>query len=327
MADTMWAIHHDGDAPLTTIETPKPSCGAEEVLVRVYAAGLNRADLVQRAGFYPAPPGASKILGLECAGEVVACGDAVSEWAVGDRVCGLMAGGGYAEYALVHQGSMFALPSSMSFNEGAALPEVMMTVWANIFDRCGIQPGETLLIHGGTSGIGTMAIQMARYAGVGPVIITAGTDEKCRAAQAMGADITINYRSENFETVLADHGGADVILDMVGGDYVQKNISAAKINGRICNIAYMQGAKVELNLLPIMLKRLILTGTTLRARPDNEKQRIRDAILKGFWPGVLAGDIRPVIDSVYAFDDAETAHAKFSAGGHIGKILLSLTTS
>lgn len=327
MTEPMWAIHHDGDAPLRSTQVSKPVCGPEDVLVRVHAAGLNRADLVQRAGFYPAPPGASTILGLECAGDIVACGSDVTGWQVGDRVCGLMAGGAYAEFATLHQGSLFALPDAMSFEDGAALPEVMMTVWANVFDRCALQPEETLLVHGGTSGIGTMAIQMARHAGAGRIIITAGTDEKCAAARALGADLAINYNTQDFESLVSEDGGADVILDMVGGDYVQKNLSVARINGRICNIAYMQGFKVELNLMPIMLKRLILTGTTLRARPEQEKQRIRDAVLKGFWPAILTGDIHPVIDRVYSFDHANEAHARFSSGGHIGKILLSLTAT
>ncbi|MEL6829190.1 MAG: NAD(P)H-quinone oxidoreductase [Pseudomonadota bacterium] len=323
MTETMWAVLHDKDAPLRVGEADKPVPGPKDVLVRIHATGLNRADLVQRAGFYPPPPGASEILGLECAGEVVECGAAVTDWKTGDRVCALLAGGGYAEYTTVDEGSLFAMPEEMSFNQAAALPEVMMTVWANIFDRCAIQAGEQLLIHGGTSGIGTMAIQMAKVAGVGKIMVTAGTAEKCAAAKALGADVAINYRDEDFEAVVAEQGGADVVLDMVGGDYVQKNISVARINGRICNIAYLQGHKASLNLMPIMLKRLILTGTTLRARPVEEKRRIRDAVLKDFWPAVLDGRIQPVIDTVYTYEDADKAHAQLNAGGHVGKVLLS----
>lgn len=323
MSETMWAVVHESDAPLRIESAPKPKPNANEVLIEIYATGLNRADLVQRAGFYPPPPGASDIMGLECAGVVVACGAAVTEWSVGDRVCGLLAGGGYAEFTAVDAGSLFAVPDEMSFQQAAALPEVMMTVWANVFDRCAIQAGEHLLIHGGTSGIGTMAIQMAKVANIGKVMITAGTADKCEAARRLGADVAINYREEDFESIVTEQGGADVVLDMVGGDYVQKNITVARINGRICNIAYLQGHKVELSLMPIMLKRLILTGTTLRARPVEEKRRIRDAVLKDFWPAVLDGRIQPVIDTVYTYEDAEKAQAHLSAGGHIGKVMLS----
>ena len=323
MGETMWAVVVEEDQPLKLGQVEKPECGPNDVLVEIVTAGLNRADLVQRRGLYPPPPGASDIMGLECAGTIVAVGGAVPGWAVGDRVCGLMAGGGYAEFAVVDEGSLFKIPDGMSFDEAGALPEVMMTVWANIFDRCQFKSGETALIHGGTSGIGTMAIQMLKQAGAANIMITAGSAEKCRFAETLGADRAINYREEDFEAVARDAGGADVILDMVGGDYVQKNISIAKIGGRIVNIAYMQGAQVNVNLMPLMLKRLILTGTTLRARPNDDKQRIRDAILADFWPAVLSGNIKPVIDTTYAFEDAESAQAHMAKGGHIGKILLS----
>ncbi len=323
MAGTMWAVVTEDDAPLKLADVEKPACGPNDVLVEIVTAGLNRADLVQRRGMYPPPPGASQIMGLECSGTIVEVGAKVSGWSVGDRVCGLMAGGGYAEFAVVDQGSLFRIPDDMSFEQAGALPEVMMTVWANIFDRCQFKSGESLLIHGGTSGIGTMAIQMARHAGADKIMITAGSADKCAYAIELGADIAINYRDQDFEEVVREAGGADVILDMVGGDYVQKNISAAKIGGRIVNIAYMQGPQVQLNLMPLMLKRLILTGTTLRARPNTDKQRIRDAILSDFWPAVLSGDIKPIVDTVYPFDKADDAHAHMTKGGHIGKILLS----
>lgn len=323
MAETMWAVVIEEDQPLKLGEFEKPNCGPTDVLVEIVTAGLNRADLVQRRGLYPPPPGASEIMGLECSGTIVETGSEVSGWSVGDRVCGLMAGGGYAEYAQVDQGSLFRIPNGMSFNQAGALPEVMMTVWANIFDRCQFKAGETALIHGGTSGIGTMAIQMLKTAGAAQIMITAGSAEKCDYATSLGADIAINYREQDFEDVVRSAGGADVILDMVGGDYVQKNISAAKVGGRIVNIAYMQGSQVNVNLMPLMLKRLVLTGTTLRARPNDDKQRIRDAILSDFWPAVLSGNIKPVIDTVYPFDQAENAHAHMAKGGHIGKILLS----
>ena len=323
MSETMWAVVVEEDQPLKLGNVEKPSCGPNDVLVEIVTAGLNRADLVQRRGLYPPPPGASEIMGLECAGTIVATGSEVSGWSVGDRVCGLMAGGGYAEFAVVDQGSLFKIPDGMSFDEAGALPEVMMTVWANIFDRCQFKAGEAVLIHGGTSGIGTMAIQMLKTAGASNIMITAGSAEKCERAKALGADTAINYREEDFEKIVRDAGGADIILDMVGGDYVQKNISAAKVGGRIVNIAYMQGSQVNVNLMPLMLKRLILTGTTLRARPNADKQRIRDAILADFWPAVLSGGIKPVIDTTYPFDQAEAAQAHMAKGGHVGKILLS----
>lgn len=325
MAGNMWAVIAETDQPLKIGEAEKPSPSANEVLIEIQATGLNRADLVQRKGFYPPPPGASDILGLECAGTVAAIGAGVSDWAVGDRVAALLAGGGYAEFTAVDQGSLFAIPDGMSFTEAAALPEAMMTVWANVFDRCALKAGETLLVHGGTSGIGTMAIQMARHAGAGKIIITAGRADKCDRATALGADLAINYKTDDFEAIVREAGGADVILDMVGGDYVQKNISAARLGGRICNIAYLNGSTVNVNLMPLMLKRLILTGTTLRSRPVEEKQRIRDAVLADFWPGVLSGAIKPVIDTVYAYDQADAAQAQLDQGGHVGKILLSRT--
>ncbi len=323
MAEQMWAVTIPEHGPLEVGQATKPTCGDSDVLVEVMTAGLNRADLVQRRGFYPPPPGASEIMGLECAGTITAIGTDVTGWSIGDRVCGLMAGGGYAEFALVDQGSLFKIPDGITFDEAGALPEVMMTVWANIFDRCQFKAGETLLVHGGTSGIGTMAIQMAKHAGAGKIIITAGSDEKCAYARKLGADLVINYKTQDFETEVREAGGADVILDMVGAEYVQKNISAAKVGGRIVNIAYMQGAKVELNLMPLMLKRLSLNGTTLRARPNEDKKRIRDAILADFWPAVVSGQIKPVIDTVYPFEQAEDAQAHMTKGGHIGKILLS----
>lgn len=323
MGETMWAVVVDDDQPLKLGQVEKPTCGPNDVLVEIITAGLNRADLIQRRGMYPPPPGASTIMGLECAGTIVATGPDVTGWSIGDRVCGLMAGGGYAEFATVDQGSLFKIPDGMSFDEAGALPEVMMTVWANIFDRCQFKPGETVLIHGGTSGIGTMAIQMLKHAGAAKIMITAGSPEKCQYAESLGADLAINYRNQDFESIARDAGGADIILDMVGGDYVQKNISVAKVGGRIVNIAYMQGAQVALNLMPLMLKRLVLTGTTLRARPNADKQRIRDAILADFWPAILSGGIKPVIDTTYRFEDAEAAQAHMAQGGHIGKILLS----
>lgn len=324
MSETMKAIVIEDGQPLKLGDVPRPDIGPHEVLVKVAAAGLNRADLVQRAGHYPPPPGASDILGLECSGTVAAVGEKVTKWSEGDRVCALLAGGGYAEFCAVDEGSLLPVPENLTLLQAAALPEAMMTVYANIFMRCAFQSGESVLIHGGTSGIGSMAIQMVKRAGAEEIWTTAGSAEKCKAAGTLGATRAINYRDEDFEEIVKAAGGADVILDMVGGDYVQKNISAARVNGRICNIAYLKTPKVELNLIHLMLKRLILTGTTLRARPVEEKADIRAAIEERFWPMVAAGDIRPVIDHTFPLDEAEAAHERMEKGGHIGKILLNL---
>ncbi|WP_084399361.1 NAD(P)H-quinone oxidoreductase [Henriciella aquimarina] len=324
MSEMMKAVIAAEGEALKLGEVTRPQPGPHEVLVKVAAAGLNRADLVQRAGHYPPPPGASDIMGLECAGTVAAVGEKVTKWSEGDRVCALLAGGGYAEFCAVDEGSLLPVPENLTLQQAAALPEAMMTVYANIFMRCAFQKGETILIHGGTSGIGSMAIQMVKAAGASEIWTTAGSAEKCKAAETLGATRAINYKEEDFQEVVKDGGGADVILDMVGGDYVQKNISAARVNGRICNIAYLKGPKVELNLMPLMLKRLILTGTTLRARPVEEKAEIRAAVEERFWPLVARGDIRPVIEQSFDFNEAEAAHALMSKGGHIGKILLSV---
>lgn len=325
MTNMMKAIIAEDGQPLKVAEVERPAIGDNEVLVKVAAAGLNRADLVQRAGKYPPPPGASPIMGLECSGTVDTVGAKVTKWKPGDKVCALLAGGGYAEYAAIDEGSLLPVPENLSLLEAAALPEAMMTVYANIFMRCAFREGESVLIHGGTSGIGSMGIQMVKAAGAKDIWTTAGTAEKCEAATGFGATRAINYKTEDFEAVVRDGGGADVTLDMVGGDYVQKNISAAKVNGRICNIAYLNGPVVELNLMPLMLKRLVLTGTTLRARPVAEKSDIRAAIEEKFWPLVASGAIRPVIDEVYPFAQADAAQAAMAKGGHTGKILLDLS--
>lgn len=325
MTNMMKAIIAEDGQPLKVAEVERPAIGDNEVLVKVAAAGLNRADLVQRAGKYPPPPGASPIMGLECSGTVDTVGAKVTKWKPGDKVCALLAGGGYAEYAAIDEGSLLPVPENLSLLEAAALPEAMMTVYANIFMRCAFREGESILIHGGTSGIGSMAIQMVKAAGAKDIWTTAGTAEKCEAATGFGATRAINYKTEDFEAVVRDGGGADVTLDMVGGDYVQKNISAARVNGRICNIAYLNGPVVELNLMPLMLKRLVLTGTTLRARPVAEKSDIRAAIEEKFWPLVASGAIRPVIDEVYPFAQADAAQAAMAKGGHTGKILLDLS--
>ena len=322
MSDIMTAVTVTEGQPLALGEAQRPAPGPGEVLVKIAASGLNRADLLQRRGMYPPPKGASDIMGLECAGEIAALGEGVTGWSVGDRVCALLAGGGYAEYASVHAGSLLPVPDGMGFTEAACLPEALLTVWANVYQRCNLQPGEAFLVHGGTSGIGVMALQMARVYGASDIFATAGSDDKCAVCRDLGATRAINYKTEAFETVISDAGGVDVILDMVGADYVQKNISIAKVGGRIVNIAYMNGAQVELNLLPLMLKRLVLTGTTLRARHVDEKAELRADMQSRFWPAVQSGEIKPILDSTFPARDAEAAHARMAAGGHIGKIVL-----
>ncbi len=322
MGETMQAVVVDGDAPLVLGEVPKPELRANDVMIEVKAAGLNRADLIQRKGMYPPPPGASEIMGLECAGIITEVGAGVSRWKVGDRVCALLAGGGYAEFAAVDEGSVLPIPNTMDFADAACLTEAMMTVWANVFQRCQLQESEVFLCHGGTSGIGVMAIQMARHAGAGAIYTTAGSAEKCKVATDLGADAAFNYRETDFAEEISTRGGVDVVLDMVGGDYVQKNIDILKVNGRVCNIAYQNGPVVELNLMKLMLKRAILTGTTLRARLEEEKRVIRDAVERDFWPAVVNGTIKPILDSTFPIAEAEAAQAKMAAGGHIGKIVL-----
>ncbi|WP_241765296.1 NAD(P)H-quinone oxidoreductase [Hyphomonas adhaerens] len=323
MGETMKAVEIETDGPLYLADLPKPEPGVNEVLVKTAFSGLNRADLVQRAGAYPPPPGASTILGLEVSGTVEAVGSDVSRWKAGDKVCGLLAGGGYAEYVAVDAGSLFPVPDSMGLDQAGCLPEAMMTVWANVFDRVGLKAGENFLCHGGTSGIGVMAIQMAKAAGAAKIFATAGTDEKCQLASSIGATRAINYKTEDFVEIVKDEGGSDVTLDMVGGDYIQKNISAANPDGRIINIAYQNGFQANVNFAPVLMKRLTLAATTLRARPLPEKQRIRDAVEADFWPHIASGAIIPVLQKVFPAAEAEQAHQLMASGTHSGKILLS----
>ena len=318
----MQAVIAEDGKPLVLGEVDTPPVGAHDVLIEVKAAGLNRADLVQRAGAYPPPPGASPIMGLEVSGVVKETGSGVSRWNVGDKVCALLAGGGYAEFASVDEGSILPMPDGMSFEHAACLPEAMMTVWANVFLRCGLKPGEAFLQHGGTSGIGVMGIQMAKHAGASKIYATAGSDEKTALCRDLGADVAINYREEDFPVAVKDGGGVDVVLAMVGGDYIQKNIACTNLNGRICNIAYQKGFEANVNFGLVLMKRLTLTATTLRARTAAEKRDIRDAVEKDFWPAVINGTIKPVLDSTFPMADAEAAQAKMSAGGHMGKIVL-----
>ena len=301
-----------------------PAPGPGEVLIRVAAAGVNRPDVVQRQGLYPPPKGASPLPGLEVAGTVVATGVGVTALGIGDEVTALLAGGGYAEYATTPAVQCLAVPKGLSLEEAAALPETFFTVWSNVFDRAGLSEGETFLVHGGTSGIGTTAIQMASAFGA-KVFATAGTAEKCARCVDLGAVRAINYREEDFVEIVKEEtggAGADVILDMVGGDYVARNIMTAAADGRIVNIAFLRGPKVEVNLLPVMLKRLTLTGSTLRVRSVGFKGAIAEKLKAKVWPLIEAGRIHPVIDTVFPLDQAAKAHALMESSAHMGKIVL-----
>jgi putative PIG3 family NAD(P)H quinone oxidoreductase len=305
-------------------EIPVP--GAGELLIKVAAAGLNRADIVQRMGFYPPPPGAPEIPGLEVAGTVAALGEGVDAWAVGDRVCALLAGGGYAEYAVARAAECLPVPAGLTDSEAASLPEALMTVWSTVVMRAGLQPGEALLVHGGSSGIGTAAIQIGKLHGC-RVYTTAGSAEKVAFCTGLGADLAINYREADFvaEARAANAGnGMDVILDMVGGDYVQRNIDAAAVEGRIVNIAFQQGAQVQVNLMPLMLKRLTLTGATLRAREPAYKAMLTNEVRQRVWPWVEKGDLRPVVFRTFPLEEVAGAHALMESSAHIGKIILQM---
>lgn len=318
----MRKIIHGPDLPLSLATVARPEPGAGEVLIKVAAAGVNRPDLMQRAGLYPPPPGAPETLGLEVAGEIVQLGSGVTRWKEGDQVCALLAGGGYATLAVAHEGSVLPIPPGLSMAEAAALPETVFTVWANVFEAGALKPHETLLVHGGASGIGTTAIQMAA-AHRARVFATAGDEAKCKACVALGAERAINYRTEDFETVLRDAGGAHVVLDMVGGPYVQKNLDLLNEGGRCVMIAFLQGPRVELNLMRLMLKRLTLTGSTLRSRSKEEKARLAGEVERVVWPWIAAGKVKPVIDSTFPLADAEAAHERLKSGAHTGKIVLT----
>jgi NADPH:quinone reductase len=329
LPDTMTAIaiSSPGGPEVLVPETlPVPQPGQGEILVSVAAAGVNRPDVLQRKGGYAPPPGAPDTPGLEIAGEVVAVGPGVKRYRPGDRVCALVAGGGYAQYCTVAEANALPVPGDLTMVEAGGLPETFFTVWTNVFTRGRLEPGETLLVHGGSSGIGTTAIMMARQWGA-RVFVTAGSAEKCRRCEELGAERAINYREEDFvEAVLAatDKHGADVILDMVGGDYVGRNFKVAARDGRIVNIAFLQGSKVEINLMPLMLKRLTLTGSTLRPRSVEEKAEIARALEEHMWPHIAAGRIRPVIHQTFPLREAAKAHALMESGAHIGKIILEV---
>jgi len=277
---------------------------------------------MQRAGLYPPPPGAPETLGLEVSGVIESVGAGVTRWHVGDEVCALLAGGGYATHAIAQEGAVLPVPKGVSLVEAAALPETVFTVWANVFEAAALKPNETLLVHGGASGIGTTAIQMARAHGA-RVFATAGDDAKVKLCEKLGAARGINYRTEDFETIVREEGGADVVLDMVGGPYVQKNLDLLNDHGRCVMIAFLQGPRAEVNLTRLMLKRLTLTGSTLRARSHAEKARLAREVEKNVWPWIAAGKLKPVIDSTFPLSDAEGAQARLQGGAHAGKIVLT----
>ncbi|MBL4756248.1 MAG: NAD(P)H-quinone oxidoreductase [Rhizobiales bacterium] len=303
---------------------PVPKSG--EILVQVEAAGVNRPDILQRRGLYPVPKDASDLPGLEISGTIVATGDGTSRFKIGDKVCALTAGGGYAQYCTVDERSAMPIPSNLSMMEAAAIPETFFTVWHNVFQRGGLKSGETFLVHGGTSGIGTTAIQLAKAFGA-KVITTAGSAEKCDFCLKLGAERAINYMEEDFpEAVMAatDGHGADVILDMVGGDYVERNYAAAAVEGRIIQIAFLRGAQTDVNITPLLIKRLVHTGSTLRPRSLEFKGQIAAELEDQVWPLIENGSIRPVMDSTYPLENAVAAHERMETSKHIGKIMLEV---
>ena len=323
MTTTMRAVEARGpDADgLHLVEAERPEPGPGQIRMAVRAAGVNRPDILQRRGFYPPPPGAPLTLGLEAAGEVDAVGPGVERWRSGDRVTALLGGGGYAEACVVDERHALPVPDGVEFAQAAALPETVFTVWANVFEAGALKPGETLLVHGATSGIGVTAIAMAKAHG-SRVIATSRGAEKAEAARALGADLSLDAGAVDFEAAVRDSGGADVILDMVGGDYVQRNLNCLNDLGRLVQIAFQAGPQVELNLTRIMLKRLTLTGSTLRSRAADEKARLARAVEATVWPWVASGAVRPAVDRTFPLAEAGAAHAWLEGGTHVGKVVL-----
>lgn len=314
------------DRPLVWQDAPAPAYGDDEVLVDIFATALNRADLAQRAGNYPPPPGASPILGLEVAGRIAALGANVTGWQVGDRVCALITGGGYAEQVNIPAAMLMPIPDSWSFEQGAAVPEVFYTAFVNIFMEAQLQKGETVLIHGGGSGVGTAAIQLVREGG-GRAIITAGSDEKIAYCMGLGAELAINYKKEDFAEGVRVHTngqGVDIILDNVGAAYLEQNVRLLKLKGRLVFIGTMSGSRAELNISALMSRRLRLIGSVLRPRSLVEKVEIKEKFMAQFWPPLLNGTIQPIIDSVYPIEQANEAHQHMAADKNIGKIILKV---
>jgi putative PIG3 family NAD(P)H quinone oxidoreductase len=312
-----------GPEVLVPCTRPVPVPGAGQIVIAVAFAGVNRPDALQRAGAYAPPKGASPLPGLEASGTVAAVGPGVTRWQVGDAVCALLPGGGYAEYVLTSASHALPIPEGMGLRAAACLPETFFTVWTNVFLRGGLTAGERFLVHGGSSGIGTTAIQLANAFGA-RVFTTAGSAEKCAACVALGAERAINYRDEDFGTVLKAEGGADLILDMVGGSYLPRNVQALADDGRLVQIAFLTGAKVELNFAEVMMRRLTITGSTLRPQSDLAKARIAEGLEAQVWPLLAAGRVAPVIDSEFPLDQAAAAHERLEGAGHIGKVVLKV---
>jgi putative PIG3 family NAD(P)H quinone oxidoreductase len=308
---------------LRLAERPLPESAPGEIRIHVRAAGVNRPDIVQRNGLYPAPPGASDILGLEVAGEVDAVGDGVTRWRVGDRVCALLGGGGYADCAVVDARHVLPVPDGLDFIQAAALPETAFTVFANVFEGGGLKAGETLLIHGATSGIGVMAIQMAKAAGA-RVIATSRGAAKAEAARALGADVSLDATNGDLLDAIKAAGGVDVVLDMVGADYAELNLNALKPGGRWVAIATLTGALAQIDLMRVMLKRIVLTGSTLRSRPADEKARLAAAVEQTVWPWIASGAVQAQVQATFPLDQAAAAHQRLEAGDHVGKIVLTV---
>ncbi len=317
------ASGNGGPSVLSMGEAPDPVAGPGEVLVEVVATAVNRADIIQRQGFYAPPPGESDIIGLECSGVVVALGRDVTEFAVGDEVCALLAGGGYAAHVVVPVGQLMPVPPGVSMIEAAALPEVACTVWSNVFMVAGLQPGERFLVHGGSGGIGTMAIQLATALSA-QVFTTAGSAEKLAACADLGADVTINYREEDFVKVLTEAGGADVILDNMGAKYLARNLDALATSGRLVIIGMQGGTKAELDIGALLRKRAAVVATALRSRPREEKAAICAEVVEHVWPLVTDGLVRPIVHATMPIEDVATAHQLMEDSGHIGKIVLTL---
>ncbi|GLT11860.1 NAD(P)H quinone oxidoreductase [Sulfitobacter porphyrae] len=326
MSDTMTAMEitkPGGPEVLQPATRPVPVPAHGQVVIKVAYAGVNRPDALQRAGMYAPPPTASDLPGLEASGEVVALGEGVSGIDLGDQVCALLPGGGYAEYVATPAAHCLPVPDGMGLKEAACLPETFFTVWSNVFMRGGLKAGERFLVHGGSSGIGTTAIQLAHAFGA-RVFATAGTDKKCAACMDLGAEAAINYRDMDFVDVLEAEGGADLILDMVGGDYIPRNLKALAPDGRLVQIAFLQGPKVEVNFAMLMTRRLTMTGSTLRPQSDLAKARIAQELREAVWPLLSAGRVAPVMDSSYPLAEAAAAHARMEGSGHIGKIVLEV---
>lgn len=326
MTQTMRAVEiteAGGPDVLQLTERPMPEPAEGQVVLKVAYAGVNRPDALQRAGAYDPPPGASDLPGLEASGEVVAIGTGVEGLAIGDQVCALLPGGGYAEYVATPAAHCLPVPTGMGLKEAACLPETFFTVWSNVFTRGGLKAGERFLVHGGSSGIGTTAIQVANAFGA-RVFATAGSAEKCAACVELGAEKAINYRDEDFVAAMRAEGGANLILDMVGGDYIPRNVKALAEDGRLVQIAFLQGPVVELNFALMMVKRLTLTGSTLRPQSDLAKARIAQDLREAVWPLLEAGKVAPVMDSEFDLADAAAAHARMEGSGHIGKIVLKV---